>query len=54
MPEDTDKIIAAMLAIYRIARVGTKNSATTRQAYVDEYLKMLDRVQNPNSQEPPD
>ena len=39
----TSSIVAAILAAARLARLG---SATSHEAYVEEYRKMLDVVRN--------
>jgi hypothetical protein len=54
MTEDTQAVVAAILAAVRIMQQGIPGAASTRGAYEAEYRKMLDRVQNPHSREPPD
>jgi hypothetical protein len=54
MTEDTQAVVAAILAAVRIMQQGIPGAASTRGAYEAEYRKMLDRVQNPHSPEPPE
>jgi hypothetical protein len=51
--EDTQAIVAAILTAVRIMKEGIPNARTTSGAYEEEYRKMLDRIQNPFSPEPP-
>jgi hypothetical protein len=51
--EDAQAVVAAILAVTRIMREGIPNAAKNPGAYEAEYRKMLDRVQNPHSPEPP-
>ena len=52
--EDTQAIVAAILAATRIMKQGIPGGVSTCGAYEAEYRKMLDRVQNPHSREPPE
>ena len=45
--DDTKAIIAAILAARRISSHGTDRGATTRKAYVDEFLRMLHQLKHP-------
>jgi hypothetical protein len=49
--DDTKAIVAAILAASRIARHGIDRGAVTRKAYVDEFLRMLQQLNNPDQQE---
>jgi hypothetical protein len=49
--EDTTAIVAAILAARRISAHGIDRGATTRKAYVDEFLRMLQQLKNPDQQE---
>ena len=52
--EDTQAIVAAILTAVRLMRVPIQGASSTHGAYEAEYRKMLDRVKNPDSQEPHD
>ena len=45
--DDTKAIVAAILAARRISSHGIDRGATTRKAYVDEFLRMLHQLKNP-------
>ena len=46
--DDTKAIVAAILTVSRLSKHGTDGGKTTRQAYVNEFLRMLRQVNNPD------
>jgi hypothetical protein len=50
--DDTKAIVAAILASRRISTHGTERGATTRKAYVDEFLRMLHQLKHPDRELP--
>jgi hypothetical protein len=48
--KETEAVVAAILAAIRISRHGIDKGATTRKAYVDEFLRMLHQVRNPDGE----
>ena len=48
--DDTKAIVAAILAARRISSHGIDKGATTRKAYVDEFLHMLHQLKNPEGE----
>lgn len=48
--DDAKAIVAAILTAARISQGGTEKGSTTRQTYVDEFLRMLHQVRHPDAE----
>jgi hypothetical protein len=48
--DDAKAVVAAILAVSRVSKLGLERGATTRTAYVDEYLRMLHQLKHPGEE----